>query len=57
MRPQPMPSLQSPHGGRLFTAGGFELEVTIFEDGVPPSSSSTPRLTASRCRQLKLQSS
>ncbi len=27
---------KGPHGGRLFTAGGFGLEVTIFEDGVPP---------------------
>ncbi len=27
---------KGPHGGRLFTAGNFGLEVTIFEDGVPP---------------------
>jgi cobalt-zinc-cadmium efflux system membrane fusion protein len=27
---------KGPHGGRMFTAGSFGLEVTIFEDGVPP---------------------
>jgi cobalt-zinc-cadmium efflux system membrane fusion protein len=30
------PPPKGPHGGRLFTAGNFGLEVTIFEDGVPP---------------------
>ncbi|MDI1260881.1 efflux RND transporter periplasmic adaptor subunit [Aquabacterium sp.] len=27
---------KGPHGGRLFNAGAHGLEVTIFEDGVPP---------------------
>ena len=27
---------RGPHGGRLFTAGGFGLELTIFEQGVEP---------------------
>ncbi|MBI5926464.1 MAG: efflux RND transporter periplasmic adaptor subunit [Aquabacterium sp.] len=27
---------KGPHGGRIFSAGSFGLEVTIFEDGVPP---------------------
>jgi cobalt-zinc-cadmium efflux system membrane fusion protein len=27
---------RGPHGGRLLEDGDFELEVTIFEDGVPP---------------------
>jgi len=27
---------KGPHGGRLFKAGAHGLEVTIFEDGVPP---------------------
>lgn len=27
---------KGPHGGRLLVDGDFELEVTIFEDGVPP---------------------
>jgi len=27
---------RGPHGGRLLVDGDFELEVTIFEDGVPP---------------------
>lgn len=30
------PPAKGPHGGRLFSAGRFALEVTIFEDGVPP---------------------
>ena len=28
--------LKGPHGGRLFRAGDFALELTIFEAGVPP---------------------
>ncbi|MGH6648775.1 efflux RND transporter periplasmic adaptor subunit [Aquabacterium sp.] len=27
---------KGPHGGRLFKAGSYGLEITIFEDGVPP---------------------
>ena len=27
---------KGPHGGRLLTSGDFELELTIFERGVPP---------------------
>jgi cobalt-zinc-cadmium efflux system membrane fusion protein len=27
---------EGPHGGKLLRADGFEVEVTIFEDGVPP---------------------
>jgi len=27
---------KGPHGGRLFTQGDFALELTIFEQGVPP---------------------
>ena len=27
---------KGPHGGRLLTSGSFALEVTIFEQGVPP---------------------
>ncbi len=27
---------KGPHGGRLFVEGHFELEVVIFEEGVPP---------------------
>lgn len=27
---------KGPHGGRLFAEGHFELEVVIFEEGVPP---------------------
>lgn len=27
---------KGPHGGRLFSKGNFALEVTIFEQGVPP---------------------
>jgi cobalt-zinc-cadmium efflux system membrane fusion protein len=27
---------RGPHGGRLLTDGDFQLEITIFEDGVPP---------------------
>lgn len=27
---------RGPHGGRLFTAGGYSLELTIFETGVEP---------------------
>ena len=30
----PMP--KGPHGGRLLTQDGFEIEVTIYERGVPP---------------------
>ena len=29
-------SPNGPHGGRLLADGGFALEITIFEDGVPP---------------------
>lgn len=27
---------RGPHGGRLLSDGDFQLEITIFEDGVPP---------------------
>jgi cobalt-zinc-cadmium efflux system membrane fusion protein len=27
---------EGPHGGKLLRGDGFEIEVTIFEDGVPP---------------------
>ncbi len=27
---------KGPHGGRLLTQGGFEVEITIYERGVPP---------------------
>lgn len=33
---QPEQPRKGPHGGRLFTSGDFGLEVSIFEDGVPP---------------------
>ncbi|MEJ5896368.1 efflux RND transporter periplasmic adaptor subunit [Aquabacterium sp. G14] len=33
---QAEPSAKGPHGGRLFTSGSFGLEVSIFEEGVPP---------------------
>jgi membrane fusion protein, heavy metal efflux system len=30
------PMTKGPHGGRLLTQDGFEIEVTIYERGVPP---------------------
>ena len=39
---------RGPHRGRLLAAGDFALELTIFEDGVPPAR--TPRVSSSpRC--------
>jgi membrane fusion protein, heavy metal efflux system len=35
---------KGPHGGRLLRSGDFALEVTIFEDGVPPEFRLYPRL-------------
>jgi membrane fusion protein, heavy metal efflux system len=35
---------KGPHGGRLLERGDFALEVTIFEDGVPPEFRLYPRL-------------
>ncbi len=32
----PVAEAKGPHGGRLLTAGDFELELSIFERGVPP---------------------
>ncbi|WP_047533435.1 efflux RND transporter periplasmic adaptor subunit [Methylotenera sp. N17] len=33
---QPHEILKGPHGGKLFTQAGYGLEVTIFEQNVPP---------------------
>jgi cobalt-zinc-cadmium efflux system membrane fusion protein len=32
----PAPEIKGPHGGRLLTSDDFELELAIFERGVPP---------------------
>lgn len=50
-------SAKGPHGGRLLESGDFALELTIFEDGVPPEFRLYPSLRGRPLPPAQVQAS